>query len=362
VFGGGAGGQWLIVALTLNSTLFTPYDVSLMSVTFVTLSLVWVGASLLYLLDKAHLFLLALLLGVGSSGLLLWLLYNYSAMPYEVVALVAVAVGLLLFMGVTAVSARYALYKLHQASAVGRQPVRLPTNAHLTVSLFPYFMYGAIYVLLIMSGHVAAWVSNPGTADRITAIFDTELALAFALGGTILTSGVSEHTIRRFWKRVQVYQLGTDQETLPAFSVMLTAFYRAEQKTFVRALLLSSLLTAVAAWVFVSVVNRFALIELTWTQNTTQLFLFGLVGYGLMAWGLFQSMFMITLSRPWWVIQALTIGAIATFIVGVTIGLATTYVYAGIGIIIGNLLFLYFTQQHLTHLLDRADYYFFASF
>lgn len=351
----------LMVALPLTLSWLSWYDAALMSGAFVSLSLIWLGASLLYLLDKAHLFLLALLVGVvGSSAMLP--LFSYGLVAYEVAVLFALGVGLLLFLWLTAVFARYALTKLHQASAVGNQPVRLPTNAHLTINLLPYFLYGAIYILLIMSGHVAAWIGYTADVPRIVAVFDVELALAFALGGAILTSGVSEHTIRRFWRRVQLYQQQATHDQLHSFNELLARFYQAEQRVFLRALLLSMLVTILATWGFIKLMQVTGILELSWATSTTILFLFGLVGYGLMAWGLFQSMFMITLSRPWWVIQGLAMGTLATFIVGTAVGLYSSYPYAGLGIIIGNLIFLYMTRQRLNQLLARADYYFYASF
>ncbi|MCA9981990.1 MAG: hypothetical protein KDD89_14200, partial [Anaerolineales bacterium] len=132
----------LMAAVGLGSQLVTMGDVQIMVVAFMSLSLVWLGASLLYLLDQAQLFLLALLAGVGSGALMLTL-GGALPLPYEVLAVAAVGIGLLLFMAITAVSARYALSKLSQASAVGNQMVLLPTSAHLTISLLPYFLYGA---------------------------------------------------------------------------------------------------------------------------------------------------------------------------------------------------------------------------
>ena len=351
----------LMVGLPLALSWLSWYDAALMSGAFVSLSLIWLGSSLLYLLDKAHLFLWALVVGmVGSSTMLP--LFIYGVLAYEIVVFFALGVGLLLFMWITAVSARYALSKLYQASAVGNQPIRLPTNAHLTINLLPYFLYGSIYILLIMSGHIVAWVGYTGELPRIIAVFDVELALSFALGGAILTSGVSEHTIRRFWRRVQQYQLRTTHDQLHSFSEMLTQFYRSEQRVFLRALLVNMLMTLIATWGFINLMRMTGFLQLTWTNSTTILFALGLVGYGLMAWALFQSMFMITLSRPWWVIQGLFMGTLTTFIVGIAIGLYTYYPYAGLGIIIGNLVFLYMTRQRLNQLLARADYYFYASF
>ncbi len=351
----------LMTLLGISTNLLTWTDAALMSVAFVSLSLIWLGASLLYLLDRAHLFFVALVVGVGGSIAIL-MLYRYGLLAYDVVVMPAVAVGMLLFMGITAVSARRGLQKLHELSAVGNQVVRLPTNAHLTANLLPYFMYGAIYVMLIMSGHVAAWVGNTAGVERIVAIFDTELALAFALGGAILTSGVSEHTIRRFWKHVQIYQIRAESDHLQSFSHMLMRFYKQEQRVFLWALLGSSLVTIFITWGFVNLMSTTGLLLISWNSSTTVLFALGLVGYGLMAWGLFQSMFMITLSRPWWVIQGLAMGTLTTFLVGIAAGLYSYYPYAGVGIILGNAVFLYMTRQRLNQLLARADYYFYASF
>ena len=338
-----------------------PGDVILMAVAYVVLSCMWLAAAVLFLLEQVIWFGVSLAIGVGLSYATLSLAARSALLP-DAALLIATAIGLAGILATTALVTRHTLQQQAAASPVGRYPAVLPPRPHLIVNLAPYFSYGWLYVTFILSGHVPGWLGRVPGGVRMTAISTVEVGLTLALGGYILVGGVAEHTIRRFWKRVQSYQRQTPQTKPQEFNQRLRQFFLHEQLRFLLALLLCSLLVLLAISAVVYFSEALGVITLPWTAATRDIFLLGLVGYGIMAWGIFNSMFMITLSRPEQAIGAILIGILVTLAVGILLGALFSFRFSTIGMIAGSLAFAWVAHRRLDAMLQQADYYFYASF
>jgi hypothetical protein len=336
-------------------------DVVLMAVAYIVLSCLWLVAAVLFMLSQVVWFGVSLGIGVSLSYTALLLAVQFPIQPAAAL-LVATGVGLVGILLTTILVARRKLQQLASASPVGRQPVLLPPRSHMVVNLAPYFFYGVLYVTFILSGHVPGWLGRVPGGVRITAISTVEVGLTLALGGYILVGGVAEHTIRRFWKRIQSYQLQTPQAQPQQFNQRLSQFFRQEQAIFLRALVFCSGLILLATLVSVHFATEAAIIVLPWTSATVTIFGLGLIGYGLMAWGIFNCMFMITLSRPEKAIGAIIIGIIVTLTLGITISLVVSYHYGIAGMVAGSLAFALVASRRLQEIWRRADYFYYASF
>jgi len=189
-----------------------------------------------------------------------------------------------------------------------------------------------------------------------------EIGLTIALGGHILAGGVAENTIRRFWARVQA-----DQEQAPLyrpahFNQILERFYIGERNRFLVTVTLCSALVLAVVLLALRASARLGGTVLPWSEATTSLFLYGLIGYGLLAWGSFNCTFMISLSRPGDAIRSLVVGILITLLQGIGLSLVVAFQYSAIGIIVGSLSFAVVASSRLRDLLARADYYYYTSF
>lgn len=336
-------------------------DIALLVVAYITLSCLWLVAAVLFLLQQVYWYGLGLGVGVGLSYLTLRVGARYP-LPLQQVLLLATVMGLSGLLLTTAWISWRAFRQRALASHVGQQRIILPTSRHLTVNLAPYFCYGVLYVLLIIVGHVPGWLGRVEDGVQMVAVSTTEVGLTLALGGYILVGGVAEHTMRRFWKRVKAYQERTPGEKPELFNQNLGRFFRREQRVYLQALVFCTGLVLGVTLLLVAWLARLGRDPLGWTPATLTTFVLGLVGYGVMAWGIFNCMFMITLSRPGKAITAVSIAILITLAIGLPTSRLLGYHYSGIGMVAGSLAFTLFSARQLRQLWTRADYYYYASF
>ncbi|MBN1920144.1 MAG: hypothetical protein JW892_02775 [Anaerolineae bacterium] len=337
-------------------------DGVLMLVAYGSLSCLWLLALGLGLLNRMHWFGVGLGVGLGVSYGGLQGLARLG-LAHAVVMSGAVALGLLSAAGVMILVIRRSLAQEIAASPVGAHDVVLAPLAQILFNLAPYFLYGVFYVLLILAGHTFGWWGRlPPGVTRTEALTSTELGLTLALGGFILTSGVAEHTMRRFWEVVQAYQYQISLHSAQVFSVRMREFYRRERWRYGWVLLLSSL----ALWGGVlglgGVLQRSVWMTLPWNASARLIFQLGLLGYAALALGLFDCMFMITLGRPGWAIRALLAGTLATLITCLALGQWVSYQVGAAGILAGAVVFLGAAHYRFLRLLANLDYFYYASF
>ena len=104
------------------------------------------------------------------------------------------------------------------------------------------------------------------------------------------------------------------------------------------------------------------LLGMAWTADTIFVFSAGLIGYGLLALGVFYCMFAITLSRPLYALATLAIGTVVTLVSSILCGVLISYTYGALGIVIGSFAFVMVAQHYLSRIIKYADYYYFSSF
>ncbi len=339
-----------------------PGDVALMVVAYVALSILWLTAAVLFLVEASHWFGGSLAVGVGLS----WATLQVSAMyrlPRDWALLSATIVGMCGTAGIAWWVIRRELARRMATAADSARKVVLPPRPHLLISVLPYFAYGVCYVALILAGHIAGWMGLfTSRGDPMQVIAAVEIGLTIALGGHILAGGVAENTVRRFWARVRADQEQTPLYRPVHFNQTLERFYVRERNRFLVAVLLCSVLILAVVVLALRVGERMAVTGLPWSEATTLLFLGGLIGYGLLAWGSFNCTFMISLSRPGDAIQSLVVGMLLTLLQGIGLSLVVSFQYSAIGIVVGSLGFAIVASSKLQDLLSRADYYYYASF
>lgn len=336
-------------------------DVALMTIAFVTLSLLWLAAAVLFLVQQAVWFGLSLGLGVSLSYVALQGLERL-VIDTGTALFIAVAVGLVVVLLTTGLVSRRAFQHLAMESSAGQQIMRLPPRAHLIASLAPYFIYGVLYVTFILAGHVPGWVGHVPSGDRMAAITVVEIGLTLALGGYVLVGGIAENTLHRFWIHARHYQQCTSLADIHRFNRRLHRFFRQEQRRFLGALVLCSGVMLLGAVALSVLAQNASITVLPWTPATMIIFIQGLAGYGLLAWGIFNCMFMITLSQPRKALSALAVGIFVTLALGIIVSLNTSFIYGGVGLIAGSLVFALVSIKRVRNLWQRADYFTYASF
>ncbi len=351
------------LAVVAAHYLATPPDtVVIIALSFLVLSCLWLAAGVLFLLGQVVWFGIGLAVGVGLIVAVLRLL-GLMLGQHPVGMLAATAIGFGGALLVMALATRRELARRSAASQVSSQHVVLPAAPHLVANLAPYFAYGVLYVMFVLSGHVSGWLgATPAGVDRMAAVTATEVGLTIALGGVILAGGVAERTIARFWRLVKVYQLNTAPTQPAEFCRQIRSFYRREFWRYAAVLALCSVFVTSMALVLLGRGPAHGAAILPWSVETQIILALGVVGYGIMALGIFQCMFMVTLSRPGMAGQAILAGIAATLIVGLAAGKLLYYPYSALGIVFGALVFVLAARRSLHQVMQHTDYYYYASF
>ncbi len=352
----------LFAALLRWSGWLSPDDMGLMVVAYIALSLLWLAAGVLALFNQSYWFGGAIAVGLGLSYLCLEGLVRIS-IPQPVIMLVAVIVGMAGTLTVAMLVVRAASSREAAAGGVANQSMTLAPGAQLLVGLTPYFSYGVLYIVFILSGHIGGWLGALRTAPMpMEEIGTIEVGLTVAVGGFILAGGVAECTMRRFWERVQVYQAKTVHTRPDGFGHMIREFFLKEQSDFLVALVLCSFVVAVGVFVLVQLFSSSGMTALPWSDKSTVVFVIGLVGYGLMAEGIFNCMFMITLSQPWSASSAVVSGIAVAVVTGLVFSKVLPYQYATLNVVAGGLTLMLISRTRLWRILKDADYFYYASF
>ena len=353
----------LVLTLSLRSaSWFDQSDHGLLLTTYIMLSCLWMYWAVLSILNIMHWFVIAS--GAGVAGIYVSIQFlSWRALPAQTIIIVATASSLVIMAGLLTFIIARTLKKCALASPVGDYNVRFAPLPHMTANLAPYFVYGVTYVVCVLAGHIGGWIGRlPGGTQRMQGLAQSELALTLALAGYILGAGVAERAMRRFWQRVKTIQKRVSAKTSGDFGVALRDFIRKERAQFMWALGLCSAVILVAVIGAVRVSADRVVLGLPWDTPMIFIFVSGLIGYGVLAMGVFDSMFAITLSRPFYALKALGIGAVVTLLVSITAGLLISYAHGALGIIAGSTTFLWFARRALRRIIAHADYYYYASF
>jgi hypothetical protein len=335
-------------------------EVALMLGSYVVLSCLWILSAGLSIFRRVYWFGIALGLGVGLSRVVLSAMELVVRDRQAIIGLSA-GIGALATLGVGVWAMRRAIASAARASEAGPRRVRVPPLPQLVYNLAPYFAYGIVYILGVLSGHVGGWVGRvPEGMARMDAIAVSELGLTIALLAYILVGGFAEQTMQRFWRRVHLFQDEAPAEEPGAFVARLRDFHQREQRRFIVALAAATGLVVLS--IALSLVVSGRLLGMVWNDHLSIVLAGGLVGCALLAVGAFDCMMLITLSRPVPALLALSCGACVTLVASLAMGVLFGFAWGAVGMVFGNVVVLLVARTNLGRVIDHADYFYFTSF
>ena len=224
----------------------------------------------------------------------------------------------------------------------------------------PFAAYGTVYFLFVSTDRLAAWADG---RHPLPLWFrpEYELGLALALGGVVLALAFLEFTVETFSDMImpvsERYRLSARDE----HNRFLLGFWR-RQLAAVGALVAIGACVAVGAAVALDRLDALGPAAGAFDSPASRwAFAGGIVGYALLALGLANGIFVLSLGRTWIVAQALApavVLSVAVSIVATTVG---PYYAAVAGPVAGGLLFATLTGVAARRTLRRADYWSYAA-
>lgn len=306
------------------------------------------AGALLYILRKFTAMLAATIVGL----VVVVVLYHHSTLPVEQVHWVGLAAGL-------AVQLLVALFVLHRRAGrtVGDlRMARLPRARLLYRRAWPFGFYGLVYFTFLSADRVISWASG---THPLPLWFHTpyELGLDWALGAVVLALAFLEITVENFSALLvpTADRFGVDK--VAGFNRAIARFW-AKQLAYVGAI------SAFGAWVAVAV--AVGLHELDWLGDaervyedpvTRYVFGVGILGYAALALGIANSVFLMSLNRPWRSIAAIGPGLLVSIAIGIFMTTRYAYWTSIFGMACGAGLFAVISAWLTWRTLRRADYY-----
>ncbi|MEO8322871.1 MAG: hypothetical protein ABI571_01895, partial [Actinomycetota bacterium] len=223
----------------------------------------------------------------------------------------------------------------------------------------PYFLFGLLYFVLIFGDRIIAWTGR--TDFRQTFIWfqtDYEVGINWALLGLLPALGALEYAIYRFSGFVKPQQLQYTVKEAKDFRSWFFAFYR-------RSLVLyfvMSIIGAVGAYFFVRwLVHYIPEIAILLNDVSVFVFIFGSIGYSLVAFSLLNVSLFFWLSRPRLAILAIIPALLVDFLVGFILSRVVVYYWAVIGFALGGIVFAVVSLVLALRVLTNLDYYYYSS-
>lgn len=325
----------------------------------VALGVSCLGMTLLLMLSGSLVLLNRFLLAAGAVGLafdaawLFWRFWPTGGGPVWAIAF-GYVLACALMLGAVALTLRE-LSKEGQERAVHH----LPVEGQLFYKALPYLCYGALPVIYVLTSQVGGWLGRllPGwTAPQAVAALN--IAHFLGLGTLILSQGIAEFQLRAFWRVVADVQRQAGTGDLTAVVGPVRAFLSRSVGLLLSGQLLiagASLMVVVLAW------ERFGLAAL-FGRMSPFMVLASLIGYSLLAIGLFQCSFLVTLGRPWQATRVLSLAMAVACASCLALGVVGNFDLSVLGTIIGGACLVLLGRRELRGLLERLDYILYQAF
>jgi polysaccharide biosynthesis protein PelF len=346
----------LAVLVATKLDVFTPAERIIFGLAFVGFSTIWLMAAGLLLMQATS------WLGIGLAVGLVAGVVTDRATAHLLSAHLALAT--VVGFGVALGLIRHAAVKHGLAAKAGGQPgrVKLPSVAYMIYEAAPYFAYGSLYMVFVLIPHLLGWLGVLGMEQlRGWALSSIEVGLVLSLPPIILSSGVAEHALRRFWLRARAAQSITPGSDPRRFGSVLKEFYQQQRARYLIVLVCTS---AAMCAVFQVALNTGLLA--TWlgfsSLDVVRYFFYtSLIAYGLLGWGQFNNAFCVTLARPTLALRAVLLGIGSVVVIGVPLCLGLNFAYAANAFLAGAIIFVTVSDRVVRPVLESADYYYYSS-
>jgi hypothetical protein len=328
-------------------------DLRIMTAYYLLLSAQGLVGALLYMLRKFLLMVVATVISLVVAGVL----HKKTSLPIEQVHWFALAVG----VGIQLVFGGVIMHRRAQNTVGDLRLAALPRARLLAHRALPFAVYGLLYFVLLTTDRAVAWASGE---NPLPLWFHTsyELGLDWALGGIVFALAFLEVTVEDFSRMLVPAAERFKVDAVREYNRAISRFW-AKQMAFV------GVLAALGTWL--AIVGAVVLHKLGWLGKADEIyddpiaryvFGLGMLGYALLTLGIANSVFVMSLNRPWRAVIAIAPGVLVSVIVGVVATTFYSHWTAVFGMVAGAGVFAAISGWQTWRTLRRADYYSYAAY
>lgn len=333
-------GALLAAFARFYSWLPSPFDLA--AVAFhVTLGMLWLATGILHMLERNVWSAAATVAGISVVAVL--------HLAFGVTLVVAQIIGILAATGV-AFAACYLLLRAKGRANGGR--TRRQTICRDLCHTWPYFVYGALYYVLVFADRLLAWtVPDIGAASVVQFRGYYETALDLALIAFVLQVGIIRVCAGRFFHSLAAVQSQLHVRLRADFIRRMAARY---WRTSAGLLLFVSAVSSAVCTTVVStglIADRQIYSTMCWAA----------AGNALLVIALWNTSLLFRLSRPVDVLAVLGPAVAADITIGYLVTRLGSYEQAVFGFAAGALVYAVLATRTVVARLRSLDYFYFAS-
>ncbi|MBI4261845.1 MAG: hypothetical protein HY658_14930 [Actinobacteria bacterium] len=343
---------WLFLSLF---PVIAPDEIPVAILYFVSLSLLWLGLSIVYMLQQEIWFSIAIAIGIGVVYYLREYLNTSIIVAHQAGIIAAAVIGLVI--GIVLLSLREARLRRGR-----KQPLagKLPRFSVIVYSVAPYFAYGLVYFGFLFTDRIMSWT---GRADFRQYFFwfqsDYEVGLNWALISLLFSLGVLEFTVYRLGELVPFLSQTHSVLRTRQFTGEITSFYRRSVLAYVVAAVVGAI---IAYFVVQALVPHIPLLDTLLNDTSVYVFIVASISYLLVVWSLLNNVFLFSFSRPAFALKAATAALIVNLVVGFLLSRIFVYWFAVFGLLAGAIVFWALSTYYTVKMLRNLDYYSYSAF
>lgn len=316
---------------------------------YLVLNSIWLSVTAMYILQRELVFTGLLIIGI----LLVYVgfrILNLNILLAQLISMTVISVaGLIVIV--------YFFRSAESKNERGINP-RLPRTSVTIYSVFPYFIYGFLYFLLLFADRIIAWTTQEGFIPlEIWFRGDYEVALDLALITLVIPMGVTEVIVTKLMLQATASQR---QFGLSGVGEMGRVFLQGYRRSVIIMFFLS-----ISSSIGVYVGVRFYLLpyvgeilhEDIITPNTLYMLVIALCSYTIISMGLLNAVVMFSLSRPDGVLRPLVLAVAADIFIGFLLSRWLGYPNAVWGLLGGCFVFSSLTFLNIQKIIRHMDYH-----
>jgi hypothetical protein len=225
-----------------------------------------------------------------------------------------------------------------------------PKPSSLIYLLTPYFIYGTFYFCFIFADRLAAGIilhANSETSFAIAVQYQRSMDIALLC--FLLLAPIVEYNSGKF---VNYWYLRIRKAGIDDLRDIERRLHQRLRQSWLVSIVSGGILSTIAFGITFFLGN---------SSIDRLLVIFGCVGYLIFAVGISNSIILFSIDRANIVIKALLPAFLVNFISSYIAGSLFGYTWAGLGLILGSIVFLYYTTTPLKKAISMADFHYFHS-
>ncbi len=238
----------------------------------------------------------------------------------------------------------------------------VPRASILFYSLIPFYIYGFMFFVFLVTDRIVAWSCNTPTKPYFL-WFDVpyELGLDWALIALILLMGLTEISIHEFMYRINDIIVIYKYKDYKSFNEKVYSFFKKFNIAYLTLSIIIIFVTYFSVFIIYKIMD-FKYVENFFSSYTPLVYWIASISYAFMVNGLMNVLFIFSFSRQNFSVKSITMATFINIIFGVILSRIFGLEYAVFGLLSGSIIFWILSFKYATDMLKKLDFYYYSSF